>query len=178
MSEKRKIQDPPHHRDWTVAEQPLASHRRINEAGDSVPSSQDSVTREVQNLHISNPPAVQTVLPTTAIVVSGEFKETAATETTGILRPPPHSTRGAKTRRTATFPESFGQLRHLDRAACMFCVRSQRCNRCCFCNSNTPLRELRVGDTFQDRRQPHQSAAPRGAPADQPSSGLTAGASR
>ena len=34
-----------HDRDWTVTEQPLASHRRINEAGDSVPSSQASVTR-------------------------------------------------------------------------------------------------------------------------------------
>ena len=27
-----------HDRDWTVTEQPLVSHRRINEAGDSVPS--------------------------------------------------------------------------------------------------------------------------------------------
>ena len=41
-------------RDWTVTEQPNATHRRINEAGDSVSSSQDSVTRGVQNLCISD----------------------------------------------------------------------------------------------------------------------------
>ena len=68
-------------------------------------------------------------------------------------------------------PESVGQLRRLDRAACVVCgtIRSQRCNRCHFCNSNTPLCELRVGDTFRDRRQPgHQNAAPGAAAADQP----------
>ena len=41
-------------RDWTVTEQPDATHRRINEVGDSVRSSQDSVTRAVQNLRISD----------------------------------------------------------------------------------------------------------------------------
>ena len=59
-------------------------------------------------------------------------------------------------------------LRRLDRAACVVCgtVRSQRCNRCGVCKSNTPLRDLLVGVTFRDRRQPgHQSAAPGGAPA-------------
>ena len=59
-------------------------------------------------------------------------------------------------------PESVGQLRRLYRAACVVCgtIRSQRCSRCGCCNSNTPLRELRVGDTFQDRRQAgHQNAA-------------------
>ena len=58
--------------------------------------------------------------------------------------------------------ESIGQLRHLDRGACVVCgaVRSRRCNRCSFCNSRTPLWELRVGDTFQDRQQPgHQDVA-------------------
>ena len=66
-------------------------------------------------------------------------------------------------------PESVGQLRRLDRAVCVVCgtIRSQRCNRCGLCQSNTALRELRVSDTFQDRRQPlHHSAAPGGAPAD------------
>ena len=67
-------------------------------------------------------------------------------------------------------PESVGPLRRFDRAACVVCAttRSQRCNRCRLCQSNAPLREFRLGDTFQDRRQPgHQSAAPGGAPADQ-----------
>ena len=51
-----------HDRDWTGAEQPIASHRRINEAGGSVPSSQESVTRRVQNLRIADPPATQAAL--------------------------------------------------------------------------------------------------------------------
>ena len=60
-----------------------------------------------------------------------------------------------------------GQLRWLNRQACVFCgtVRSQRCNSC---GSDTPLRELRVGDTFQNRRQPgHQDAAASGTAAGQ-----------
>ena len=51
-----------HERDWTMTEQP-GTHRRINEAGDSVPSSQDSVTRAVQNLHISGSPAASVAPP-------------------------------------------------------------------------------------------------------------------
>ena len=40
------------------------------------------------------------------------------------------------------------------------CIVAQRCRRCNSCGFDTPLRELRVGDTFQDRRQPgHQDAA-------------------
>ena len=52
-----------HDRDWTVTEQPNAAHRRINEAGDSVPSSQDSVTRGVRKLRISGSPAAPAALP-------------------------------------------------------------------------------------------------------------------
>ena len=50
-----------HDRDWTLTEQSNAAHRRIN-AGDSVPSSRDSVTR-VQNLRIGNCPAAPAALP-------------------------------------------------------------------------------------------------------------------
>ena len=60
--------------------------------------------------------------------------------------------------------DSVGQLPWLSRQACVACgtVRSQRCHRCSLCKSDTPLRELRVGDTYQDRRQPgHQDAAAR-----------------
>ena len=55
--------------------------------------------------------------------------------------------------------DSVGQLRWLNRQACVFCgtARSQRCRRYNCCGSDTPLREIRFGDTFQDRRQPgHQ----------------------
>ena len=66
--------------------------------------------------------------------------------------------------------DSVGQLRWLDRRACVFCgtIRSQRCRQCNNCGSDTLLRELRVGDTFQDRRQPgHQDAAVSGPAAGQ-----------
>ena len=59
-------------------------------------------------------------------------------------------------------PDSVGLLRCLDRAACIACgtIRPRRCRRCTLCGSDTLLRELRVGATFQDRRQPgHQDAA-------------------
>ena len=65
--------------------------------------------------------------------------------------------------------ESIGQLRHLDRGACVLCgaTRSRRCNRCSSCNSSAPLQQVRVGDTFQDRRQPgHQDAPHEGTPMD------------
>ena len=52
-----------HERDWTAPEQPDATHRRINQAGDSVPSSQDSVTRAVQSLRISDSAAAPAPLP-------------------------------------------------------------------------------------------------------------------
>ena len=47
-------------RDRAAAEQRIASLRRINEGGDSVPGSQDSVTRGVQNVQNSDAPAIQT----------------------------------------------------------------------------------------------------------------------
>ena len=68
--------------------------------------------------------------------------------------------------------ESVVQLRTLDRAACVACdtIRSRRCRRCNFCRSDTPLRDLFVGDTFQDRRQPgHQDAARSRCPQETPS---------
>ena len=57
--------------------------------------------------------------------------------------------------------DSVGQLRWLNRQACVYCgtIRSQRCRRCNSCGIDTPLRELRVGDTFQDGRQPGQQDA-------------------
>ena len=66
------------------------------------------------------------------------------------------------------FHEGVAQLRQLVRAACVHCdtIRSRRCHRCSYRKRDTPTRNLRVGDTFQDRRQPgHQDAAPEGSPA-------------
>ena len=67
--------------------------------------------------------------------------------------------------RQRLLPGSAVQFCNLDRAAVIACdtIRSRRGRRCTFCKSDTPIRDLRVGDTFQDRRQPgHQDAAPDG----------------
>ena len=69
-----------HARDWTVTEQPKATHRRINEAGDSVPSSQDSVTRAIQNCIFRTPLRHQHPVPPPPTM--GEFQKTATSETT------------------------------------------------------------------------------------------------
>ena len=49
-----------------VAEERNARQRRINEAGDSVPGSQESITRGVQNLQLTGTPATQTAPPAPA----------------------------------------------------------------------------------------------------------------
>ena len=71
-----------HDRDQTVTEQPNAAHRRINEAGDSVPSSQDSVTRGSSGLaHLGF--TCGTSSPASPATVDGEeLQEAASTETT------------------------------------------------------------------------------------------------
>ena len=154
-----------HERDWTAPEQVDATHRRINEGGDSVPSSQDSVAIAVQNLCISDSPA-------TSAALSGPPPPTMR----NARRPPQPkqqprepvadahlaSTDGGLVQHMEQkhgghllVAESVGQLRWLSRQVGVFCgtVRSQRCRRCNSCGFDTPLRELRVGDTFQDRRQ-------------------------
>ena len=90
--------------------------------------------------------------------------------------------RGKKHGGQVLLPDSVRQLRCLDRAACVArgTSRSQRYSRCNFSGSDTPLRELRVGDTFQGRRQPgHQNAAASGTAAGQQTlSELSASASK
>ena len=58
--------------------------------------------------------------------------------------------------------ESVAQLRQLDRAACVFCdtIRSRRCHRCSHCRRDTPTRDIVLGDTFQDHRQPGPVGSP------------------
>ena len=68
------------------------------------------------------------------------------------------------------FEDSVGQLRWLNRQACVHngTIRSQRCRRWISCGTDTAHREFRVGDTFHDRRQPgHQDAAASGPAAGQ-----------
>ena len=154
-----------HDRDWTVTEQPNAAHRRINGAGDSAPSSQDSVTRG------SSEPAHLGFLCSTsgsaspATVDNEEFQKTATTEPTAqrvlslctvrsrsrrsqsIHRRRSRAAHWAKTRRTAAPSQiALGNCAVSTVQPCVVCgtIRSKRCNRCGFCNSNTPLREHRV----------------------------------
>ena len=166
---------------------PDPAHRRINEAGDPVPSSQDSVTRAVQNLPISDSPTASMASPAPPLPTMGNSRRQprakqqpreylrcahcgsdpaahVASSDHGLMR---HM--GQKHGGQRLLPESIGQLRHLGRGAFVVrgAIRSRRCNRCSFCN-NTPLRELRVGDTFQDRRQAGQDVAHGGTSIDQP----------
>ena len=84
-------------RDWTVTEQPNATHRRINEAGDSVPSSQDSVTRAVQNLRISELPAAPAALPSPVELPNSGRRSDRTRQAAGLRAPPGlgDGTRGA-----------------------------------------------------------------------------------
>ena len=100
-----------------VTEQPLATHRRINEA--EQPGLRDEESSEPAHLRSSRSTS-GSVSPAT--VDNGEFKETTATETTAqrelstcavwsrshrsqsILRPRSNASHGSKTRRTATAP--------------------------------------------------------------------------
>ena len=59
-------QGPAAHERHRTAEDRNARQRRINEAGDSVPGSQDSLTRRFHNLQLSDSPATQTTLPAPA----------------------------------------------------------------------------------------------------------------
>ena len=52
-----------HNRDRPAADQRSTGHRRLDEAGHSVPGSQGSVTEGVQNLRISDSPTTQTAPP-------------------------------------------------------------------------------------------------------------------
>ena len=69
--------------------------------------------------------------------------------------------------------DSVGQTTALTQSPGLCVLRHSQVavgRRCNFCGSDTPFREFRVGDTFQDRRQPrHQDAAASGpAPGQQP----------
>ena len=163
-----------HERDGTAPEQPEATHRRINEAGDSVPSSQDSVTIAVQNLCLLDSPASSAALPAPPPPTTGNSgrqprpkqqpreprENLRSAQCRAVADACMASTAGGLMRRMGQkhggqvlLSDSVGQLRWLNRQVCVFCgtIRSQRCRRCNSCGFDTPLRELRVGDTFQDR---------------------------
>ena len=77
-----------HERDRT-AEDRIARQRRINEAGDPVPGSQDPLTRRAQTLQLSDTLATQTALPASAPLADAQLSETCsdvgATAATGML---------------------------------------------------------------------------------------------
>ena len=148
-----------HGRDWTVTEQPNATHKRINEAGDSAPSGQDSATWGVENLRTWGSLAAPKVLPAPppSTMRNSRRPPQPKQQHSEHLRcaqcGPDPAARNAPTEVQLIWQKHGGQLllpdsvgRRLDRAACVVCgtIRSQRYNRCGFCNSNTRLRELRA----------------------------------
>ena len=137
------------------------------------------MTRAVQNLRISDSPAAQPCRPATANNEKCQktgLAETKAERGTSAVRSvaqlpslicrPQMEVSWSKWCRKhggqVLLADSVGQLRWLVRQACVAfgTIRSQRFPR--------HSRELRVGDTFQDRRQPgHQDAAGSGVAASQ-----------
>ena len=128
-----------HARDWAVTEQPSATHRRIDEAGDQAPSSQDSVTRGIQNLCTSDslvaPAALPAPPPPTMrnarrphlpkqkpkeylrCALCGPAVDAHLASTDGGLM----QHMGQKHGGQVLIADSVGQLRWLSRQACVFC---------------------------------------------------------
>ena len=146
-----------HERD-RVAEKRIARQRRINEAGDSAPGSQDSITRRVQNVNPSDTRATLEDLLRRGCDSSNR-------NTFVVLKsgPDPEAIRGARDHGLMLhmvqkhggqqlIQESVSQLRQLDRVACVLCdtIRSRGCHRCSCFLRDTPTRDLIVVDTFQD----------------------------
>ena len=161
-------------RDCTGTEQSNASLWRINEAGDSVPNSQDSVTRGVQNLRISvslaEPAALQPHHRQQWGIPDRHDRNNSPRSTFAV-----HSavqilplTWHPRMEVSCSLWGKDTEDRCCFRTACATCcglrpIGSRRCRRCNLGGTGTPLRELRVGDTFQNRRQPgHQNAAASG----------------
>ena len=176
-----------HARDWTVTEHPTPVRDGSMKLATQFRAGQDSVTRAVRDLRISDSPAAPALpappsptmrnarRPPWPKQVPREYLRCAqcgpvadapsASSDGGLMQQ-----KGQKHGGQVLLADSVAQLRWLGRRACVFCgtTRSERCWRCNYCGSDTPLRELRVGDTFQDRRQPgHQDVAARGTAAGQ-----------
>ena len=179
VSEKRKMQDPPHTTGTgRCQDSSCPATHGSTKLENSVPGLSDEGSSEPAHLG-SSCSTHGSASPTT--VDNREFKETATVQRVPSLCGPDPAAHmastdgglmqhiGQKHGEQQLLPESVGQLRRLDRAVCVVCgtIRSQRCNRCGLCQSKTPLHELLVVDTFQDRQRGHQSAAPSGATADQ-----------
>ena len=162
------------------AEERSARRTRINEAGDAVPGSQGSITREGQNLQLTDTAATQTTRTDPAPQMHNSRRMTqprSRQQRDYLRRAQCGSDPEVYTRNTdhelmmhmvekhgcqQLIQESVAQIRQLDCAACVHCdkSRSRRCNRCSHCKKDTPTRDITVGDVFQDRRQPgHQDAA-------------------
>ena len=182
MSEKRRIQDLTHTRERLDGDvsSPTPLTDAANEAGDcpEQPGLCDEGRPEPAYLGL---PCGTSSSACSATANNEECQKTAPAETTaqgvpplcavwpscrrslGVHRWRSRAARGGRhTEVRCCLQTLWGQLRWLNRQACVHCgtVRSHRCRRCNSCGFDAPLRELRVGDTFQDRRQPgHQDAA-------------------
>ena len=170
------------------AEERSACRTRINEAGDAVPGSQDSIhharssefaadgysgdgdahRRDITHTDPAPPSVPNSRRPTQPrsrqqrdnlrCPRCGSDPEVCTGNTDRGLMMHVGQKHGAQ----QLSQECVAQLRQLDQAACVSCgtIRSRRCNRCNHCERDTATRDITVCDVFQDRRQPgHQDAA-------------------
>ena len=146
------------------AEERSARRTRINEAGDAVPGSQDSITRIVQNLQLADTPATKFIFTDTAPppVTQPLSRQPLCSVWYGSrslhqkFRPRLRGAHGSEAWRSATVSRQCRAASPTrSRGLCTLC----RCNRCSHCKKDTPILDITVGDVFQDRRQPgHQLA--------------------
>ena len=149
---------------------PSVRRTRINEAGDAVPGSQDSITRGVRNQHFAGVPAAQpdqvnrapSTMPNPRRLSQERSRHQRAflwcaqcgadpQAFVGSTDPGLMIHMGQKHGGQSLIRESVAELRQLDRAACVICgtIRSRRGNHCNHCRADSATRDIFVGDVFQ-----------------------------
>ena len=130
--EEARNQDQPR----TKGEERTARQRRINEAGDSVPGSQDSLARQVRNLQLSDTSAPSPMPHSRRPPQARPRQQPQEYRRSAQCGPDPSACRGAsdhgfmphmvqKHGGQRLIQENVTQLRHLDQSACVACVSFQ-----------------------------------------------------
>ena len=162
VGEAQKTGPTAHERD--PAEERSARRKRSNEARDVVPGSQDSTTRGVRNLQLTDSPATQTTrrAPSPPVPTSRRATQPRSRQQRHCLRSAQCGSdpdvftgnkdhglmmhMGQKHGGSAADSRKCAQLRQLDRAACVSCgtIRSRRCSRCNRSKRDTATRDITV----------------------------------
>ena len=120
--EKCRTQGQPNTKEITQKKNASARRTSINEAGDAVPGSQDSITRGVQNLQLADVPAAQPASPPKSVPTMCSVRRGPA-----CLHRQFRQWMSEKHGGQTLTQVSVAQLRRLDRAACVTCgtIRSR-----------------------------------------------------